>query len=239
MQVSLFVTCLIDQLYPQIGLSAVRILEKFGVDVEFDPRQTCCGQPAFNSGYSREAMEVARHFVDLYKDKEVIVTPSGSCCSMIKVFMPELLAEDEGYAEASRRISSRVWEFSDFLVSVLEVESTGASFPATVTYHDSCHLLRELGIRDAPRKLLGSVSGLDYRELESSDRCCGFGGTFSVKFPDVSAAMGENKLEAIRKTGAEYVVATDISCLMHLQGLASRQNTGLKVLHLAEVLARF
>ncbi len=239
MKVSLFVTCLVDQLYPQVGLSTVRLLERFGADVDFDARQTCCGQPAFNSGYEDEARQVGRHFVDLYQDREWIVTPSGSCCSMIKVFLPELLEDDRRYAEAARKISERTWELSDFLVSVLKVESTGASFPARVTYHDSCHLLRELGIQDAPRKLLGAVSGIDLREMSNSDRCCGFGGTFSVKFCEISSAMGSNKLDAIRQTGADYVVATDVSCLMHLDGLIRRQESNLQVLHIAEVLARF
>jgi len=238
MKVSLFVTCLVDQFYPQVGLSTVRLLEHLGVEVDFDDRQTCCGQPAFNSGYGDEARKVGRHFVDLYRDREWIVTPSGSCCSMIKVFLPELLEGDRGYAAAARQISERTRELSDFLVSVLKVESTGASFPASVTYHDSCHLLRELGIQEAPRKLLGAVSGIDLREMDTSDRCCGFGGTFSVKFPEISTAMGSNKLDAIRKTGADYVVATDVSCLMHLDGLIRREGSNLQTLHIAEVLAR-
>ncbi len=239
MKVSLFVTCLVDQLYPQVGLATVRLLEHLGADVDFDARQTCCGQPAFNSGYGEEARQVGRRFVDLYRDREWIVTPSGSCCSMIKIFLPELLESDPRYGQAARRISERTWELSDFLVSVLKVESTGASFPRRVTYHDSCHLLRELGIQDAPRRLLANVSGIDLREMDTSDRCCGFGGTFSVKFSEVSSAMGLHKLDAIRKTGAEYVVATDVSCLMHLEGLMRRRESALQVLHIAEILARF
>ncbi len=239
MKVSLFVTCLVDQLYPQVGLSSLRILERLGVDVDFDAGQTCCGQPAFNSGYTEEARQVGRRFIDLYRDQEWIVTPSGSCCSMIKVFLPEILSGDSGYSEPAQKVSARVWELSDFLVSVLGVESTGASFRARATYHDSCHLLRELGIQEPPRKLLCAVDELELLEMESSERCCGFGGTFSVKFPEVSTEMGRYKLQAIKETGAQYVIATDASCLMHLEGVIRRQQSELRAMHIAEVLARF
>ena len=239
MKVSLFVTCLVDQFYPQIALSAVKILEQLGIDVHFDVRQTCCGQPAFNSGFTEEAKQVGCSLLDIYKDQEWIVTPSGSCCSMMKVFLPEMLSEDPRYSELAQNVSTRVWEFSDFLVSVLKVESTGASFQARATYHDSCHLLRELGIKEPPRKLLDSVAGLDLQEMENSEQCCGFGGTFSVKFSEVSSEMGRKKLQAIEQTGAQYVIAADASCLMHLEGLINRQKSQLKTMHIAEVLARF
>ncbi len=239
MKVSLFVTCLVDQFYPQVGLSAVRILERLGVEVDFDSRQTCCGQPAFNSGYTEEARQVGCGLLDLYQDQEWIVTPSGSCCSMIKVFLPKIVSDDHHYSELARDVSTRVWELSDFLVSVLGVESTGASFKARATYHDSCHLLRELGIQDPPRRLLREVADLDLREMEGSERCCGFGGTFSVKFPEISSEMGDNKLRAIEQTGAQYVIATDASCLMHLEGLIKREKSELQAMHIAEVLAQF
>lgn len=239
MKVSLFVTCLVDQFYPQIGLSAVRILERLGVGVDFDSRQTCCGQPAFNSGYTEEARQIGCGLLDLYQDQEWIVTPSGSCCSMIKVFLPKVMSDDPHYSELARDLSNRVWELSDFLVSVLGVESTGASFKARATYHDSCHLLRELGIQDPPRRLLREVVDLDLREMENSDRCCGFGGTFAVKFPEVSSEMGHNKLHAIEQTGAQYVIATDASCLMHLDGLIKREKSELQAMHIAEILAQF
>ena len=239
MKVSLFVTCLVDQFYPQIALSAVKILEQLGIDVHFDVRQTCCGQPAFNSGFTEEAKQVGCSLLDIYKDQEWIVTPSGSCCSMMKVFLPELLSDEPRYSELAQNVSTRVWEFSDFLVSVLKVESMGASFRARATYHDSCHLLRELGIQEPPRKLLNSVAGLDLQEMENSEQCCGFGGTFSVKFAEVSSEMGRKKLQAIEQTGAQYVIAADASCLMHLEGLINRQKSQLKTMHIAEVLARF
>ena len=239
MKVSLFVTCLVDQFYPQIAVSAVKILEQLGIDVHFDVRQTCCGQPAFNSGFTEEAKQVGCSLLDIYKDQEWIVTPSGSCCSMMKVFLPELLSDEPRYSELAQNVSTRVWEFSDFLVSVLKVESMGASFRARATYHDSCHLLRELGIQDPPRKLLNSVAGLDLQEMENSEQCCGFGGTFSVKFAEVSSEMGRKKLQAIEQTGAQYVIAADASCLMHLEGLINRQKSQLKTMHIAEVLARF
>ena len=239
MKVSLFVTCLVDQFYPQIAVSAVKILEQLGIDVHFDVRQTCCGQPAFNSGFTEEAKQVGCSLLDIYKDQEWIVTPSGSCCSMMKVFLPELLSDEPRYSELAQNVSTRVWDFSDFLVFVLKVESMGASFGARATYHDSCHLLRELGIQEPPRKLLNSVAGLDLQEMENSEQCCGFGGTFSVKFAEVSSEMGRKKLQAIEQTGAQYVIAADASCLMHLEGLINRQKSQLKTMHIAEVLARF
>ena len=239
MKVSLFVTCLVYQFYPQIAVSAVKILEQLGIDVHFDVRQTCCGQPAFNSGFTEEAKQVGCSLLDIYKDQEWIVTPSGACCSMMKVFLPELLSDEPRYSELAQNVSTRVWEFSDFLVSVLKVESMGASFRARATYHDSCHLLRELGIQEPPRKLLNSVAALDLQEMENSAQCCGFGGTFSVKFAEVSSEIGRKKLQAIEQTGAQYVIAADASCLMHLEGLINRQKSQLKTMHIAEVLARF
>lgn len=239
MRVSLFVTCLVDQLFPEVGLSAVKILEKCGVEVDFDPRQTCCGQPAFNSGYREEACQVAAHFIEIYRDVEALVIPSGSCCTMVKVFLPGFFEEGSAQQETARQIAARTHELSDFLVSVLGIEQTGACFPETVTYHDSCHLLRELGICEQPRKLIRGVKNIDFREMENCTRCCGFGGTFSVKFSDVSAAIGDDKVEWIQKSGARYVVANDVSCLMHIEGLLRRNNLPVRTLHLAELLAKF
>ncbi len=237
MRVALFVTCLVDQLFPEVGLSTVRILERLGVEVEFDSRQTCCGQPAFNSGYQEEARAVGQHFLEVYRDAERIVVPSGSCATMIKVFLPELF---EGRAEeaAAREVSERTYELSEFLVSVLGVTDTGARFAESVTYHDSCHLLRELGVAEAPRKLIESVRGIDFRELPESDRCCGFGGLFSVKYPELSSAMGRQKISRIEESGARYVVAADVSCLMHLYGLIKHHGSHVETMHLAELLAR-
>ncbi len=239
MKISLFVTCLVDQLFPQVGLSTVRIFEKLGVDVEFNPRQTCCSQPAFNSGYREEATQVARHLLEVYQDSERIVVPSGSCCTMIKVFLPTLFEEGSWERRVAKEITERTYELSDFLFSIMGVERTGARFPYAVTYHDSCHLLRELGIREQPRRLIRGVEQIDFREMENSSRCCGFGGSFSVKFDDVSAAIGEDKLNWISHSGARYVIATDVSCLMHLEGLLKRSHIPVETMHLAELLAKF
>lgn len=240
MRVSLFVTCLIDQLYPQVGLSAVKVLRKLGVSVDFDRRQTCCGQPAFNTGYAEEARHVVRHMLSLCGDNDdPIVVPSGSCATMIKVFAPGLFDEGSTERASAERLAARTYEFSDFIVSVLGCVSTGARFAETVTYHDSCHLLRELHISEQPRKLIRQVEGIVFREMENSTRCCGFGGTFAVKFADVSTAMGEEKIRWIQSSGANYVIGNDVSCLMHLDGLLKRKNIALKPMHLAELLAKF
>ncbi len=239
MKVSLFITCLIDQFFPQVGLSTMKILRKFGVEVEFDSLQTCCGQPAFNTGYVEEARQVADHFLAVYGDSDHIVVPSGSCSTMIKVFLPKLFAEDSSQRRLAEEVGGRTFELSDFLSSVLRVKSTGARFPEVVTYHDSCHLLRELGISSQPRQLLRAVEEIDFREMEHCDRCCGFGGVFSVKFPDISAAIGDDKVRWIRNSGARYVVANDVGCLMHLNGLFQRHQVPVQTMHLAELLAKF
>ncbi len=238
MTVSLFVTCLVDQLFPQVAFSTLEILKHLGVEARFDPRQTCCSQPAFNSGYRREARQVARHFLEVFEESEKLVVPSGSCTSMIKVFLPGLFAPQSEERRRAEQIAGRTHELSEFLTGVLGVESTGARFQETVTYHDSCHSLRELGIADGPRRLIRNVEGIDFREMEAADRCCGFGGTFSVMFEDVSCAIGEDKLKAIERCGARYVVATDVSCLMHLDGLLRRKGLAIQTMHLAELLAQ-
>ena len=217
----------------------MKILRKLGLEVEFDSRQTCCGQPAFNTGYVEVARQVARHFLEVYGDSDYIVVPSGSCSTMIKVFFPKLFTEDPSRRSLAEEVGRRTFELSEFLSSVLGVESTGACFPEAVTYHDSCHLLRELGISSQPRQLIRAVEGIDLREMEHCDRCCGFGGTFSVKFPDVSAAMGEDKLGWIQSSGARYVIANDAGCLMHLRGLLERNQVPIQTMHLAELLAKF
>lgn len=237
-RVALFITCLGDQFFPHVGECVVRVLRRLGVDVAFNSAQTCCGQPAFNTGYREEARGVAARVLDLFDDADYVVAPSGSCTSMVKVFYPELFAGDAERLRKHAQLKERFFEFSEFLVEVLKVEDVGARFPHRVTYHDSCHLLRELGIEEQPRKLLRSVRGIDLVEMKDYKLCCGFGGTFSVKFPEISVAMGEDKLRAASETGAEYVVANDSGCLMHLAGLIHRQGLPLKTLHLAEVLAQ-
>lgn len=237
-RVSLFVTCIVDQFFPRVGLAMAEVLERLGYLVEFPEAQTCCGQPAFNTGYREEARRVARHFLDVFADADYVVVPSGSCTSMIACHYEELFARDAAMLDRVRRLKPRVWEFSQFLLEVARVEDVGARLPAVVTYHDSCHALRELGIRAGPRRLLARVRDLELREMPASQECCGFGGTFSVKFPEVSASMVRTKIEAIRQTGADYVVSVDASCLMQIQGAMNRAGLSVGTLHLAEVLAR-
>jgi L-lactate dehydrogenase complex protein LldE len=239
-KVSLFITCLGDQFFPQVGESVVRVLERLGARVTFNSAQTCCGQPAFNTGYRKEAREVAAHMLDLFEleNADYIVAPSGSCSTMVRVFYPELFADDPECLRKAERLRARVFEFSEFLVKILGVEDVGASFPHRVAYHDSCHLLRELGIESEPRKLIRAVKGIELVEMQDNRLCCGFGGTFSVKFPEVSVAMAEDKVRAATQAGAEYLVANDCGCLMHLAGYIHRQGLPLQTLHLAELLEK-
>ena len=235
-RVHFFITCLGDQFFPETGECAVRVLRRQGVEVAFNPAQTCCGQPAFNTGYRDEAREVATRMLDLFDDADYVVAPSGSCTTMVKVFYPELFAGDPVREEKARKLGERFFEFSEFLVKVLKVEDVGASFKHRVTYHDSCHLLRELGVSEEPRKLIRAVQGIDLVEMKDHKLCCGFGGTFSVKFPEVSVSMGEDKIRAAIESGAEYLVANDSGCLMHVAGLIHRKNLPLKTMHLAQLL---
>lgn len=236
-RVALFVTCIVDQFFPQVGESVVRILRRLGVEVTFNPAQTCCGQPAFNTGFREEAHSVASRVLDLFDDADYVVAPSGSCASMVRVFYPELFAGEPERLDKLEKLRTRFFEFSEFLVKVLKAEDVGARFAHRVAYHDSCHLLRELGIESEPRALLRAVRDIELIDLKDYQVCCGFGGTFAVKFPEVSVAMGEDKVRAALDAGAEYLVANDSGCLMHLAGLIHRQGLPLKTLHLAEVLA--
>ncbi len=229
-RVSLFVTCIVDQVFPQVGIAMTQVLERLGYQVDFPSAQTCCAQPAFNSGYREEAATVARHFLDTFRDAEYIVVPSGSCTSMISHHYADIFGEQPDLAP-------RVWEFSRFLTEVAGVEDVGARFDGVVTYHDSCHALRELHIKDGPRRLLAKVQGLTLREMDVAEECCGFGGTFSVKFPEVSGGMARTKIDSILKTEAGTVVSIDSSCLMQLQGVIDRAKLPIRTLHLAEVLA--
>ena len=213
------------------------VLERLGYEIDFPQAQTCCGQPAFNSGYPEEARTVARHFLDVFRDSEYIVVPSGSCTSMIAHHYEEIFKNDGKRLEETRRVAERVWEFSRFLLEVAKAEDVGARYDGVVTYHDSCHALRELRIKNGPRRLLAKVRGLTLREMDAAEECCGFGGTFSVKFPEVSGAMARTKIDSIRKTEAGAVVSIDSSCLMQLRGVIERAGLAIRTLHLAEVLA--
>ncbi len=235
MTVTLFIPCFVDALFPRAGISMVEILERLGHKVVFPEQITCCGQPPFNSGYWDEARTVAAKVLPQLADAEAIVIGSGSCGAMLKVFYPQLF-ENTPQSALAKQISARTWEFSDFLVSKLGVTDLGAKFPHKVTFHDGCHGLRELGIKKSPRALLDKVSGLELVEMGEAETCCGFGGTFATKFPMISTAMGEVKCTSATETNAEYIVSNDSSCLMHIQGLLSRQGNALKTIHLAEVL---
>jgi L-lactate dehydrogenase complex protein LldE len=236
MKVTLFVPCFVDLMFPNVGISVVRVLERLGHQVDCPEQIACCGQPAYNSGYWDEARRVALPVLEQLERAEAVVIPSGSCGAMLHVFYPELFAGTPQEA-AARDLATRCFEFSDFLVTRLGVTDLGAQFPAKVTFHDGCHGLRELKTHDPPRRLLAHVRGLELVEMQEKV-CCGFGGTFAAKFPMISTAMGEVRCAQAQATGAEYIVSNDSSCLMHLQGLLSRQGSPLKTLHLAQVLAR-
>lgn len=214
------------------------VLERAGCQIDFPEAQTCCGQPAFNSGYREEARSVARHFLRVFRDAEYVVAPSGSCISMVSKHYAELFENEPEWLEAARSLAPRLREFSQFLTGDLGLEDVGARFESVVTFHDSCHGLRELGIQDGPRRLLSRVRGLTLKEMSAATECCGFGGTFSVKFPEVSGGMARSKIESILKTGAEVVVGTDSSCLMQIGGALSRAGHPVRTMHLAEVLAQ-
>jgi L-lactate dehydrogenase complex protein LldE len=235
MTATLFIPCFVDALFPRAGISMVEILERLGCKVVCPEQIVCCGQPPFNSGYWDEARAIAVKVLAQLKDADVIVIGSGSCGAMLKNYYPELF-KDAPELELAKQISSRTWEFSEFLVKKLGVTDLGARFPHKVTFHDGCHGLRELGVKKSPRELLGNVRGLQLVEMAEVETCCGFGGTFATKFPMISTAMGEVKCANAAGTGADYIVSNDSSCLMHLQGLLSRQGSKLKTIHLAEVL---
>ncbi len=238
MRVQLFVTCLVDNLFPEIGEDVVTVLERAGVQVEVPPGQTCCGQPAFNGGFLEEARAMALHFLDVFADTEgPIVAPSGSCAAMVIHHYPELFAEDPENLARAQAVAARVREFSQFLVDDLGLESVGGR-PGTYTYHPSCHLTRELGVRRQPELLLENIPGATRVELPDADACCGFGGLFAVKLPEVSTAMMNHKLETIEQSGAEICVTCDASCMMHLNGGLIHQGKKPVVRHIAQVLAQ-
>lgn len=237
MKVSLFVTCLVDQLWSNIGTSCVAVLRRAGCDVEFDNRQTCCGQPAFNTGYRDEARQVAKRFIEVFEQSTAgaIVSPSGSCVAMVHHFS-ELFAEDPQWCERAQAIAARTHELSSFLIRVLKVDDVGATWQGRLTWHDACHGLRDLNIKTEPRSLIRKVRGAELIELENAESCCGFGGTFSVKYPEISLAILDQKIEAIERSGANAVVSGDASCLMQIGGRLSRRSSQVKVMHLAELL---
>jgi L-lactate dehydrogenase complex protein LldE len=238
LRVSLFITCLIDQLWPEIGTSTVEVLRRAGCEVVFDERQTCCGQPAFNTGYRNEARGLAQRFIEIFEssDSDAIVSPSGSCTAMVHHFH-ELFPDDASWRHRAEAIAARTYEFGSFLVNVLGVEDVGASFQGRVTWHDACHALRDLKVKAEPRKLISNVRGTEFVEMRDSETCCGFGGTFSVKYPEISVAILDNKIDAIEQSGVRAVVSADASCLMQIGGRLSRKQSKVRAMHLAELLA--
>ncbi len=241
---SLFVTCIVDQLYPEVGVSVVRVLRRAGVAVDFPDGQTCCGQPLYNSGYVSEARKLAERTLDILSDKEYVVVPSGSCGAMMRVFYLDLFANDPELLARAKDLSQRVYEFTEFLVDVVGYESTPVE-PATddrpergsaVAYHPSCHLLREMEVTNAPQRLLDAAPGVDRVELPDAEQCCGFGGTFAVKYPHISEEMLADKVAAATSSGADTLTACDMGCLMHIGGAVSRQKLPFQVRHIAQVL---
>jgi L-lactate dehydrogenase complex protein LldE len=237
--VSLFVTCIVDMIYPGTGVSVVEVLEHLGVDVRFPLGQTCCGQPAFNSGFWSDAREVARHFLTAFADAEVIVTPSGSCASMVRHYYPELFKDDPEWRERAVWAASITWEFTEYLVDGLGITDVGAKLPPTkVAFHDACHGLRLMGLKDQARQLVGSIEGVTLTELNGYDQCCGFGGLFAVKMAEISAAMLKEKTQKIAASEAEVILTGDSSCLMQMNGGLSRNKQSKRVVHIADLLAR-
>ena len=237
-KVGLFVTCIVDQMWSSVGTSTVEVLRRAGCEVEFDERQTCCGQPAFNTGYRSEARAVAQRFIELFEQSgaEFIVSPSGSCTAMVHHYQT-LFANELDWRERARALAARTFELSSFLVRVLKVSELGARFRGRVTWHDACHGLRELGVQQEPRVLISRVRETELVELQGADACCGFGGTFSVKYPEISAAIVDQKIEAIERAAVDAVVSGDASCLMQIGGRLSRIGSKVRVMHLAELLA--
>lgn len=235
-RVGLFATCLVDLMRPSVGFAAAKLLEDAGCDVEVPP-QTCCGQPAYNSGDRATARALATQMIDAFEGYDYIVAPSGSCAGMIKAHFPELFQDEPDLARRAHAFAAKTFELVSFLVDVLRVERVQARFAGTVTYHDSCSGLRELGVHNQPRRLLASVEGLDLVEMAENDVCCGFGGTFAVKYGEISNAIVEKKVSAIAATGAPTLLAGDLGCLMNMAGKLSRQGRTVAVRHVAEVLA--
>jgi len=236
MLVDIFIPCFIDQIYPQTGMNMVKILEKLGVDVHYNGNQTCCGQMAFNSGFWDEAKEMGAKFIRDFPNDRPVISPSASCSGMIKNYYPWLFHNTALHYEY-KQLKKNMVEFTDFLVNVLKMDEIGAEFNHLVTYHDSCAALREYGIREEPRALLSKVKGLTLKEMNNNDVCCGFGGTFSVKFEPISTAMAEQKVKHALETGAEYIVSTDSSCLMHQQAYIDKHHLPMKTMHIIDVLA--
>lgn len=239
MRIALFITCFNDTLFPDVGKAVVRLLRRLGHEVDFPAEQTCCGQMHFNTGYRPECVPLVERFTSAFDGYDAIVTPSASCAAMVRHYHPVVADEAGGGRLADRvaRLAPRVYELSEFLVDVLDVVDVGAFFPHTVTFHPTCHSKRLLGVGDRPERLLAAVRGVTVVELPRAEMCCGFGGTFAVKNADTSVAIGEDKVQDVLDSGAEVVTSADTSCLLHIGGQLSRRRAGVRVMHLAEILA--
>ncbi|HEY1869573.1 MAG TPA: (Fe-S)-binding protein [Chitinophagaceae bacterium] len=236
MNIQLFIPCFVDQLYPDTAFNMIRVLERAGCTVQYNDEQTCCGQPAFNAGFREDAKEVCIKFLKDFAGAEYIVAPSASCTGFVRNYYSELFV-DSSYNKEVKKISKRIYEFSDFLVNVLKIENFNARLNGKATYHDSCAALRECKIKTEPRKLLSNVQGLELVEMDDVETCCGFGGSFAVKFESISIAMADQKVNHALKTGADILISTDLSCLMHLDGYIRKKNLPLKTMHIADVLS--
>lgn len=235
-RVALCITCLGDLFYPEIGEATVRLLRQAGYQVEFPAAQTCCGQPAFNAGFRREATTVARRNLDIFADYAYIVVPSGSCASMFRHYYTELFARDAVLLKQAEQLAARTYELSEFLTDVAHLDHLDAVYHGKVAYHASCHLLRELGIREGPRQLLRLVAGVDAVSMDLEEQCCGFGGTFAVKYPQISDAMLQKKIASLKRSGADTLVSCDAGCLLHIAGRLRRLGESVRIMHLAELL---
>lgn len=236
MNVQVFIPCFVDQLYPDTAFNMIKVLEKAGCTVTYNTNQTCCGQPAFNAGFWSASKDVCSKFINDFKGDDYIVSPSASCTGFVRNYYSKLFDNSSVHNEV-KVLGKRIYEFSEFMVQVLQVQNVGAMLRGKATYHDSCAGLRECKIKTEPRKLLSQVKGLELTELNDVETCCGFGGTFAVKFESISIAMAEQKVENALATGAEYLISTDLSCLMHLQGYIDNKGYKLKTMHIADVLA--
>jgi L-lactate dehydrogenase complex protein LldE len=236
-RVALFVTCLVDLFRPSVGFAAVKLLEEAGCAVEVPRVQTCCGQPAYNSGDKEDAKAIARRVIAAFAGYDYVVAPSGSCAGMVRIHYPQLFADDPELLAAAQELAARTYELISFLTEMRGIDSTPASYGQTVTYHDSCSGLRELGIKAQPRKLLAAVKGLKLNELPGAETCCGFGGTFAIKYPDISDKMVRDKIADIEGTGAACVLAGDLGCLLQIAGKLTRAGSTVEARHIAEVLA--
>jgi L-lactate dehydrogenase complex protein LldE len=236
MRVHLFIPCFVDQLYPETAFNMVKVLEKASCEVLYNPNQTCCGQPAFNAGFTSECKSVAGKFINDFKDTDYVVAPSASCTGFVRNYYPALFNNTAVHNEV-KDLSAKTFEFTEFLTDVLKIENFGAELSAKATFHDSCAALRECKIKAGPRQLLANVKGLELVEMVDNETCCGFGGTFAVKFDSISTAMADQKLKNALATGASHIISTDLSCLMQLDGVITNQQLPLRTMHIADVLA--